>query len=115
MTVACVASPGNLCRAAQSGVTMSQRGDFGLARLIRHGLHGAMHELVRSNDLVLLGAIEALLASANLDCLIADQHISALEGMTGAFPRRLLVREADRRRARALLVEAGFGGELRPE
>ncbi len=74
-----------------------------------------MHELVRSNDLVLLGAIEALLASANLDCLVADQHISALEGMTGAFPRRLLVREADRARARALLAEAGFGGELRPE
>lgn len=115
MTVACVASPGNRRCAAQSGVMVSQRGDFGLARLIRHGLHGAMHELVRSNDLVLLGAIEALLASANLDCLIADQHISALEGMTGAFPRRLLVREADRRRARALLVEAGFGGELRPE
>jgi NADH:ubiquinone oxidoreductase subunit K len=72
-----------------------------------------MHELVRTNDLVLLGAIEALLASANLDCLIADQHISALEGMIGAFPRRLLVREADRMRARALLVEAGFGPELR--
>ena len=53
-----------------------------------------MHELVRTNDIVLLGAIEALLASANLDCLIADQHISALEGMIGAFPRRLLVREA---------------------
>lgn len=110
-----MASPGNHRCVAQSGVTVSQYGDFELARLIRHGLHGAMHELVRSNDLVLLGAIEALLASANLDCLIADQHISALEGMTGAFPRRLLVREADRRRARALLVEAGFGGELRPE
>jgi hypothetical protein len=74
-----------------------------------------MHELVRSNDLVLLGAIEALLASANLDCLIADQHISALEGMIGAFPRRLLVREQDKGRARALLIEAGFGDELRDE
>ncbi|GAU80993.1 DUF2007 domain-containing protein [Bosea sp. 2KB_26] len=74
-----------------------------------------MHELVRTNDLVLLGAIEALLASANLDCLIADQHMSALEGMTGAFQRRLLVREVDRRRARALLIEAGFGAELRDE
>lgn len=114
-SVACVTSPGNHRRAALSDALVSQRGDFALARLIGHGLHGAMHELVRSNDLVLLGAIEALLASANLDCLIADQHISALEGMIGAFPRRLLVREADRKRARALLVEAGFGGELRPE
>lgn len=74
-----------------------------------------MHELIRTNDLVLLGAVEALLESAGLDCLIADQHISALEGMIGAFPRRLLVREADKRRARALLVEAGFGAELRDE
>jgi hypothetical protein len=84
-----------------------------LARSACSGLHGGMHELVRTNDIVLLGAIEALLASANLDCLIADQHISALEGMIGAFPRRLLVREADRMRARALLTEAGFGPELR--
>ncbi|CAI0344806.1 DUF2007 domain-containing protein [Hyphomicrobiales bacterium] len=70
---------------------------------------------MRTNDLVLLGAVEALLDSAGLDCLIADQHISALEGMIGAFPRRLLVREADKRRARALLVEAGYGAELRDE
>ncbi|CAM5191198.1 hypothetical protein ARD30_09365 [Bosea thiooxidans] len=74
-----------------------------------------MHELMRTNDLVLLGAVEALLESAGLDCLIADQHISALEGMIGAFPRRLLVREADKRRARALLVEAGYGAELGDE
>lgn len=74
-----------------------------------------MHELVRTNDLVLLGAIEALLTSANLGCLITDEHMSALEGMIGAFPRRLLVREADSKRARALLIEAGFGGELRDE
>lgn len=84
-----------------------------LARRLLLRLHAQMHELVRTNDIVLLGAIEALLASANLDCLIADQHISALEGMIGAFPRRLLVREADRMRARALLVDAGFGHELR--
>ena len=70
---------------------------------------------MRTNDLILLGAVEALLAAANLDYLIADQHISSLEGMIGAFPRRLLVREADRKRARALLIEAGYGAELRDE
>jgi NADH:ubiquinone oxidoreductase subunit K len=73
----------------------------------------SMHELLRTNDIILLGAIEALLASANLDCMITDQHMSALEGMIGAFPRRLLVREADKMRARALLIEAGYGAELR--
>lgn len=115
ITVACVASPDNHRRAAQIDAAALGSAEFALARLIGHGLHGAMHELVRSNDLVLLGAIEALLASANLDCLIADQHISALEGMIGAFPRRLLVREQDKGRARALLIEAGYGGELRDD
>jgi NADH:ubiquinone oxidoreductase subunit K len=73
-----------------------------------------MHELMRTNDLILLGAVEALLASANLDCLIADQHISSLEGMIGAFPaacwcaRPIAAREA-------LLIEAGYGAELRDE
>lgn len=72
-----------------------------------------MHELVRSNDIVTLGAIEALLEAAGIGCFVADQYMSALEGLTGAFPRRLMVREADGARARALLSEAGFGAELR--
>ena len=38
-----------------------------------------------------------------------------LPAMIGAFPRRLLVRDADRKRARALLIEAGYGSELRDE
>ena len=92
---------------------MPQCGNGLLRHRVPSGFHDGMHELIRSNDIVLLGAVEALLTSANLDCLIADQHMSALEGMIGAFPRRLLVREPDRMRARALLIEAGFGGELR--
>lgn len=72
-----------------------------------------MIELVRSNDIVTLGAIEALLTSAAIGCFVADQYMSALEGSIGAFPRRLLVSAADEERARALLTEAGFGAELR--
>ena len=113
-----MASPGNPFATQQIDAALRRRRSagaiFALAPSRRRGLHGGMHELVRSNDIVLLGAIEALLASANLDCLIADQHISALEGMIGAFPRRLLVRDQDSKRARALLIEAGYGGELRP-
>lgn len=84
-----------------------------LARIRATALHGAMHELVRTNDIVLIGALEALLASAGIDCLIADQHVSAMEGMIGAFQRRLLVRDGDEIRARRLLTDAGYGGELR--
>ncbi len=72
-----------------------------------------MTELIRSNDIITLGAIEALLTSAGIGCFIADQYMSALEGSIGAFPRRLLVRESDHIRARTLLKDAGFGAELR--
>ncbi|MGL4976194.1 MAG: DUF2007 domain-containing protein [Bosea sp. (in: a-proteobacteria)] len=72
-----------------------------------------MIEIIRSNDVVLLGAVEALLTSADFPCLIADQHMSALEGSIGAFQRRLLVRTDDADEVRKLLTEAGFGAELR--
>jgi Putative prokaryotic signal transducing protein len=72
-----------------------------------------MIEIIRSNDIVMLGAVEALLTSADFPCLIADQHMSALEGSIGAFPRRLLVRSDDAAEVRQFLIEAGFGAELR--
>ena len=72
-----------------------------------------MIEIIRSNDVVLLGAVEALLTSADFPCLIADQHMSALEGSIGAFQRRLLVRSDDADEVRKFLIEAGFGAELR--
>lgn len=72
-----------------------------------------MQEVVRTNDLVLLGAIEALLTSADIGHMVADGHVSALEGSIGIFPRRLLVTDDDVIRARRLLKEAGFGAALR--
>ena len=74
-----------------------------------------MRELVRTNDAVLLSAIEALLKSANIAHMIADQNMSVLEGSIGIFPRRILVEEDDFAAARRLLAEAGLGHELRPE
>jgi hypothetical protein len=74
-----------------------------------------MHQLVRTNDLVLLSRIEALLEGENIAYLVADGHMSALEGSIGFLPRRVLVRPADRLRARRLLVDFGLGDELTPE
>jgi hypothetical protein len=71
-----------------------------------------MRELLRTNDIVLLSAIEALLTSAGFGHVVLDQHMSVMEGSIGLLPRRLLVEEDDHRRARALLVEAGFGDVL---
>ena len=49
-----------------------------------------MIEIVRTSDLVLLGFLQSLLENANIPFFVADLHMSALEGMIGAFPRRVL-------------------------
>lgn len=71
-----------------------------------------MRELLRTNDVVLLSAIGALLDSARIGHLVLDEHMSVLEGSIGLLPRRLLVEEDMVDRARALLREAGFGPAL---
>ena len=72
-----------------------------------------MRELVRTNDAVLISAIEALLKGARINHLVADQNISVLEGSIGIFPRRILVGDDEFEGARRLLEEAGFASELR--
>jgi hypothetical protein len=74
-----------------------------------------VQELVRTNDAVLISAIEALLKSARIRHMVVDQNISVLEGSIGIFPRRILVDEDDADAARQLLEDAGFGEELRPD
>lgn len=71
-----------------------------------------MTELLRTNDLVLISAVEAILRAARIDCHVADQHMSAVDGSIGALPRRLLVADADAVRARSLLKQAGYGHTL---
>lgn len=69
-----------------------------------------MKELLRTNDLVRLSWIEALLAGAGIDCVVLDQHTSLVEGSIGAIQRRLMVAERDHERSRRLIAEA----EARP-
>jgi Putative prokaryotic signal transducing protein len=63
--------------------------------------------LVMTSDLVRLGFLQALLADAGIESVVLDQHISAVEGGIGAFPRRLAVRGEDLAQARAILRDAG--------
>ena len=72
-----------------------------------------MRELVRTNDAVLITAIEALLNGAQIKHLVVDLNMSVLEGSIGIFPRRILVDEDQFDAAQRLLEEAGFAGELR--
>jgi hypothetical protein len=72
-----------------------------------------MRELVRTNDAVVISAIEALLKGAHIGHMVVDQNMSVLEGSIGIFPRRILVGEDEFEVARRLLEEAGFAHELR--
>jgi Putative prokaryotic signal transducing protein len=75
----------------------------------------ALLELVRTNDPVLVSAIEALLNGAAIPHLVLDRNMSVLEGSIGILPRRILVRESHAVAARRLLTDAGLGHELRPD
>src|ERR1700742_4315774 len=66
-----------------------------------------VHELVRTNNAVLITAIEALLKSADIPHLVLDQHMSVLEGSLGMLPRRIVVDEDHQ--------DAALAHELRPQ
>ncbi|MET4807456.1 DUF2007 domain-containing protein [Limibacillus sp. MBR-115] len=66
-----------------------------------------MKELVRSNDPVKLSWLQALLADADIEAIILDQHMSTLEGTLPMLQRRLMVLDEDYLRARRILEDAG--------
>ncbi len=66
-----------------------------------------MKELLRTNDIVKLSWLTALLADSGIEALVLDANTSILEGSAGAIPRRLAVSDEDYFRAKRLLVEAG--------
>jgi hypothetical protein len=74
-----------------------------------------MREIVRTNDPVLISAIEALLAGADIPHVIFDQNMSVLEGSIGMLPRRVMVADDRVAAARRLLADAGLAHELRPD
>ena len=72
-----------------------------------------MRELLRTNDAVLITAVEALLNGAHIEHMVVDRNMSVLEGSIGIFPRRVLVGEDQFDAARQLLEDTGFANELR--
>ncbi|HZE47750.1 MAG TPA: DUF2007 domain-containing protein [Xanthobacteraceae bacterium] len=74
-----------------------------------------MREIVRTNDPVLVSAIQALLDAAEIPHIVLDQNMSVLEGSIGILPRRVLVADDQALAARKLLEDAGLGHELRPD
>lgn len=72
-----------------------------------------MIELVRTNDAVIISFVESLLRDAGIQCLVADQNMSVLDGSIGVLPRRILVLEDDAAQARGILADAGIAHEIR--
>lgn len=74
-----------------------------------------MREIMRTNDVVLVSAVGALLDGANIHHLVLDQNMSVIEGSLGVIPRRILVHEDDNLQARRVLTDAGLAHELRAD
>jgi len=79
------------------------------------GFLGKMHEIIRSNDVVLLSFAESLMRDAGISVMIADQQMSILEGSLGMLQRRLLVDSDEVDQARRILTDAGLAAELRDD
>lgn len=73
-----------------------------------------MKDLMRTNNPALISYVESLLKSMNIRYFVADQGISGAEGSIGAFPRRIQIAPEHFEKAKALMIDAGLGNELRP-
>ncbi len=67
----------------------------------RRGNLAAMRELLQTNDLALLSALKAALASERIACVEFDDHLAGLYG--GIFERRLMVDDDDLKAATEVL------------
>ena len=70
-----------------------------------------MEELLKTNDLVMISFVEALMRDAGIETLVVDEDMNMMMPF-GMMPRRILVPEASADEARRLLVEADLGKEL---
>lgn len=71
-----------------------------------------MEELIRTNDIVLISFVEALLRDAGIEPWVADQNMSVIEGSLGVLQRRIMVPSDDLAQARRIITDAGIGAEL---
>lgn len=70
-----------------------------------------MHEILRTNDPVLLSFVEALLTDARIPFDVLDRHAACVDGSILAVARRIVVDDRDAKTARALVAEACAHGK----
>jgi hypothetical protein len=71
-----------------------------------------VRELLRSNEMVFLSWLDALLKSEDIEIFMLDGHMSVLEGSAGAILRRVMVADEDYDRAKRVLQDAGEGDRV---
>ncbi len=67
-----------------------------------------MKELLRSTDSTVIAFATALLSGEDIEWFELDVNMSLLEGGIGAFPRRLMVRDADLIAAERVMRDNGI-------
>lgn len=71
-----------------------------------------MVELLRTNDIVLLSFVRALLEGEGIKPIGLDEHASVMDGSIAAIRRRIMVDDKDADRARRVLKDANLGEHL---
>lgn len=64
-----------------------------------------MKELLRTSDPTIIAFATALLRAEDIEPFVLDVNMSVLEGGIGLFPRRLMVADQHKFRARAILTD----------
>lgn len=72
-----------------------------------------MVELLRTNDLVLVSYVRALLRAEGIEIIGLDEHMNIMDGNIAAIPRRVMVDDRHENAARRLLTDAGLGQHLK--
>ncbi len=65
-----------------------------------------MGEIVRTNNVAAISAVEGLLMAAGIPCFVADRDMSVIDGMINAIQMRILVADEREQEARELLSES---------
>ncbi|MDP7540415.1 MAG: DUF2007 domain-containing protein [Alphaproteobacteria bacterium] len=65
-----------------------------------------MKELLRTNDMIRLSWLSALLKDAGIDAIVLDGHASVVEGSVNAIQRRIMVLDDHWQEASQVLEDA---------
>lgn len=72
-----------------------------------------MGEIVRTNNIAAISAVEGLLSAAGIPSFVADRDMSAIDGLINAIQMRVLVSDEREQEARALLADSELAEWLR--